>query len=426
MSAAPAVTPWHQVYYLTRPDFIKHDHIHKRKVEVLRAAGLKASLLSFVPEPMYLQRRQEYDPLLGDGLRQVIRVPETGQVNQRVRRFLLRRLLLGKRLLVHVLLCAPEPVLLLKRLPFFGRRVSCVIEHEGDLASECLYRWAYKDFPQPPDLPPPEYKSTYDYLVAEQKGQLLAADGAILVTPEHLALWEQRLNRKLRALTLPTFFDPGQFTFSVDDRQRVRSQLGVQQQTVLVYSGSVSLEWQRFECVCDFVAHLARRGHQVHLLALVHPDGHTAARELIEKSGISASTTLKSVPPRDMAAYLSAADLGLFLRHNHTMNRVVTSAKLGEYLAAGLPLVTTWACPYYRLFVEQHQAAVALPDSLELPAGFDESFAVLARKGKDASWRAEFSRAVKVTFSEQNDPLNDYVAFIAGLLRSQGQTCQAN
>jgi glycosyltransferase involved in cell wall biosynthesis len=417
MRTRTAVSPWHHVYYLTRPDFIKHDHIHKPRVAALRSANLHASLIAFVPQALFEQRRAEYLALSADGLRHMVCVPDASQVNESVRKFLLKRLLTLKRLLIHVLLCDPAPVLKLKRLPFFGRRLTCLIEHEGDIASECLYRWAYPKFSQPPDAPPTEYQPTYNYIVAEQKGHLLQADGAILVTPEHLALWEQRLGRPLNACTLPTYFDPAQFRFSPAARDSLRSELGLHGKIVFVYSGSVALEWQRFESVCQFVARLSQRGPPVHLLALVHSDGHAAANQVIQQSGLDRASTLKAVAPGDMPRYLSAADVALFLRHNHVMNRIVTSAKLGEYLAAGLPLVTTWACPYYRPLAEKHGASLALPDSLELPPGFDRTFAALAAKGANPSWRAEFSQAVQTAVSGQNDPLNAYVAFITRMLQ---------
>ncbi len=411
------VPRWHKVIYLTRPDFLKHDHIHRRKIELLRGAGIKASLLSVVPQPLYEHRRAEYQAATADGMRQVICVPEQAQANERVREVVLRELLRLKRVVVHVLLCDPAPVLRLRRMPFFGRRLRCIIEHEGDIASEWLYIWAYKKYAKPPDLPPPDYKPTYDRIVEEQKAYLLQADGVILVTTEQRGLWEQRLNRKLNALTLPTYFDPSRFSFSAAGRERVRTELNLGKKIVLVYSGSVSMAWQRFERVCQLTGTLARRGHPVHLLALVHTDGHAAAREQIEQAGIAELTILKSVPAGEMAAHLSASDVALFLRHDHLMNRIVTSAKLGEYLAAGLPLLTTWACPYYRPFVEQHGASVTLPDSLELPERFDNSFTSLAAMGKDADWRGKFSSAVRAAFSEENDPLKQYVEFVKGMLR---------
>ncbi len=408
--------PRHHIYYFTRPDFLKHDHIHRSKVEALRAAGLNASLIAFVRQSLFEQRQQEYLAAAADGVRQVIVIPEGQQANEHVRRFFRRRLLTGKRLVVHMLFVDPGPVLSLKQFPVLGRRLKCLIEFEGDLASEWLYRWAYHKLNPPPDLPPPEFKESYDGFVAEQKKQLLEADGAILVTPAHLALWEERLGRKLKALTLPTSFDLSPCAFSAADRARVRHELRLEEKTVIVYSGSVSLEWQRFECLCQLVADLAGRGHPLHLLALVHSDGQAAAEKIIEEKGISSCATLKAVAPAAMGAYLSAADVAAFLRHNHAMNRIVTSAKMGEYLAAGLPLLSTWASTYYKPFVEEHSAAIALKDTLELPAGFDAAFEALAAKGKDTAWRAAFSQAFRSTLSEAK-PLQTYVQFITGFLR---------
>lgn len=404
------------VYYLTRPDFLKHHHIHKRKVETLRRAGLKASLISFVPDDLYRGRQEDYERVAREGSRRIIRVAQPRDVNERVRRFFALRLLVLRRVLVQVLLCDPAPLFKLKRLPLLGRRLKVVIEHEGDVASECLYRWAYGKYEPPPDLPPAEFRAEYEHTVTRHKSELMEADGAILVTQEHLALWQERLGRPLRALLLPAPFEPSQFSFNANQRDRIRSELGVESKWVLVYSGSVSLSWQRFECVCQLVQRLRAAGQPAVLLALVHADGHSTAQQLIAQHGLQSSAVLRAVPPREMGAWLSAADVGLFLRHNHIMNRVVTSAKLGEYLAAGLPLITTWGCPYFRPFADTHSAALALPDSLEWPKDFQAQLEILVAKGKDRAWRAQFSGAFQDAFAGKLNPMEDYVRFIRSLL----------
>ncbi|HEV2210808.1 MAG TPA: hypothetical protein VG167_18700 [Verrucomicrobiae bacterium] len=404
--------PRHHFYYLTRPDFLKHDHIHRRKVLALRQAGLRASLLSFVPRQMYLARQAEYQAAAVGPLRRVVIVPTPEAIPTAVRRFFLSRLLVYRRVLVQVLLVEAEPLLKLKQMRGLGNRLRCLIEHEGDIASECLYRWCCEHHLAPADVPPPEFKPTYDYIISKEGNQLQRADGAILVTPEHRSLWERRLQSPLASLALPTFFDPARLRFAADARARLRAELGLGEDILLVYSGSVSMPWQRFDSVCAFVAQLSERRLPVRLLALVHSDGHAQARESIARAGIEAVTRLMGVSPSDIAGFLSAADIGLFLRHNHMMNRVVTSAKLGEYLAAGLPLLTTWACPYYRPFVEQHSAALALDDSLELRPDFAAGFAALVANGQNERWRAAFSAAAIAEFSEDNDLHRAYVDFI--------------
>jgi predicted transcriptional regulator len=362
-------------------------------------------------------RRADYERAVSDRARRVVIANNPDEVNQKVWRFFALRLLYLRRVLVHILLCEPAPLLKLKKLPILGRRLRVILEHEGDIASECLYRWAYGKFEPPPDEPPAEFRAEYDYIVAKQKAELLEADGAILVTKEHWALWEKRLGSPLRALVLPTMFDSAQFSFAAERRQALRAELGLRDKLVLVYSGSVSMPWQRFEHVCRFTRDVLSLGYPVCLLALVHTDGHAMAQKVIVQHGLEQASLLRAVAPAQMAAWLSAADVALFLRHNHVMNRIVTSAKLGEYLAAGLPLVTTWACPFFRPFAEAHSAALAVPDSLELSSEFKSRFDVLAARGKDNTWRLQFSQAFKAAFSDANDPMNQYVEFIANQLR---------
>ena len=55
----------------------------------------------------------------------------------------------------------------------------------------------------------------------------------------------------------------------------------------------------------------------------------------------SADYYLNEVPNNEMINYLSAADLGISLRDFHPMNSIVTSGKIIDYLACGLPVITT-------------------------------------------------------------------------------------
>ena len=78
--------PLRHVYYLTRPDFLKHHHIHKRKVEALREAGLSATLIAFVPEEIYRSREKEYEGVARERTRlrqpaQIIRMREMSPPN---------------------------------------------------------------------------------------------------------------------------------------------------------------------------------------------------------------------------------------------------------------------------------------------------------------------------------------------------------
>ena len=41
----------------------------------------------------------------------------------------------------------------------------------------------------------------------------------------------------------------------------------------------------------------------------------------------------------ELQYFLNAADIGVLLRHNHIMNNIVTSGKIRDYMACGLPIL---------------------------------------------------------------------------------------
>jgi len=107
----------------------------------------------------------------------------------------------------------------------------------------------------------------------------------------------------------------------------------------------------------------------------------------------------------------------MFLRHDHTMNKIVTSGKLGEYLAAGLPVITTG-----------NNAAVLNDLIKELNAGhfiqddftIDESLLTFMSerliKKDSAESRLKISSETLKRFSEPSDPFTDYSNFIKNVL----------
>ena len=64
--------------------------------------------------------------------------------------------------------------------------------------------------------------------------------------------------------------------------------------------------------------------------------------EFINKFNLDKSDfRLTEVNNDEINGYLNASDIGIVLRDSHNMNRVVTSGKLLDYLACGLPIITT-------------------------------------------------------------------------------------
>jgi glycosyltransferase involved in cell wall biosynthesis len=78
---------------------------------------------------------------------------------------------------------------------------------------------------------------------------------------------------------------------------------------------------------------------------------------MLHAQGIPADqATVLTVAQGDVARYLSAADAGLLLRAPSRMNRFSQPTKLGEYLAAGLPVIVSRGTGRVDRLIEENAA----------------------------------------------------------------------
>lgn len=121
------------------------------------------------------------------------------------------------------------------------------------------------------------------------------------------------------------------------------------------YAGSLAA-WQEFPRVAALSKHLVGRVPQFRLLVLT-PD-RAAATALLDAAGLPRGTFRVLSPPSDeVVRTLAAADSGLLLRRPCVANAVAYPTKAGEYLAAGLSIVTTDAVDAIVSLVARHPVA---------------------------------------------------------------------
>jgi glycosyltransferase involved in cell wall biosynthesis len=144
-------------------------------------------------------------------------------------------------------------------------------------------------------------------------------------------------------------------------RDQVRTELGLTGKTVLCYVGSA----ERYQHLEDGFARfcsmaVALRGpDRVHVLCLTPAVDRVSA--ILAEAGISPSaTTVLQVPQAKVGGYLPAADAGFLLRDGSSVNRVSVPVKLGEYLAAGVPVVTSSLLEWTRELLHGSSASIAV------------------------------------------------------------------
>jgi glycosyltransferase involved in cell wall biosynthesis len=131
-------------------------------------------------------------------------------------------------------------------------------------------------------------------------------------------------------------------TFDAQRRARARRELNVENKVVLAFVGSIT----RYQHVEDGFAEFCKvavnrwGAERVHVLCLT-PDAKTMTAVLNGAGVPDDATTVMSVPQSQVADYLVAADAGFLLRDASAVNRVSVPVKIGEYLAAGVPVIVS-------------------------------------------------------------------------------------
>lgn len=406
-----------RVYHMVQPYFLAHHHLHRRKLETLRTAGIPAWGLSFVPEELYQTHRSRYDEVTKNGVMKIIRIPGERDADRAALFFFAKEAVLHKGILVHILRTDPAPVIHLRRWPAIGNKVRYVLEYEGDMPLELIYQEAYVEYPRPPSDPPLNLRKAYETLLSIQSEHVRQADGLVLMSPEHVHLWETRLGRAIDACWLPTLADPARIKFSQAARDNIRKRLGIHDRHVLVYTGNVICKWQRLNEMCRFVSDIAKKLPSVWFLAIVRLDDLELAREAVKQYGLSDRSTVIHTRSDEVGDYLSAADAAVFLRHHHPMNTVVTSGKLGEYMAAGLPILTTGAnSKLLNDFLRETEGGIFVHDSLRVDDCLMANFKELLDRTSTTEWKSWFSQQTADRFGGRNDPFLQYVPFIKKII----------
>ena len=167
------------------------------------------------------------------------------------------------------------------------------------------------------------------------------ADGLVFLT-QHIS---DRL-RDNRAVppdqpsqVIPCCVDTEVFRPSAGARGGIRRELGLGDAPVMVYAGSLG-SWYCLDEMLDF--HGVARQHLPGLrLMILTPQVDLALRAVGMRSEMAASIAVQRVAVDRVPVYLAAADAGLcFLRDSYSKT-ASSPTKYGEYLASGLPVVTT-------------------------------------------------------------------------------------
>ena len=170
---------------------------------------------------------------------------------------------------------------------------------------------------------------------------LRASDGIVTLTDvlwETMRSWPAVHRETVAHKTIPCCVDLDRFRFDQQQREIRRDELSIRDRFVLVYSGSVG-GWYMTDEMAQFFSVLKQRNPRAFFLWLT-PGNRSIVEEAMQRQQIASTDyTVKKVEPALIAAYLSAADVGIAF-YRPGISRLGTSpVKVSEYLACGLPLI---------------------------------------------------------------------------------------
>lgn len=166
-----------------------------------------------------------------------------------------------------------------------------------------------------------------------------AADVTICTSKPGARLLELRYGAK-PSTVIPSCVDTRRYATSPRAIRAARSKLGyANDDIVFVYSGGVS-RYQMIQEMIDIWATF-QDDPKIKFLLLTN-QAPTPIASHFDISAITPARLRCTTVSRDqIPSFLSASDVGFMLREEHPVNRVASPVKLGEYLACGLPVVTS-------------------------------------------------------------------------------------
>lgn len=181
----------------------------------------------------------------------------------------------------------------------------------------------------------------YEWACSVEKCAIKKADHLIFVSNgmKHFFL-EKYSNSEINNSTIvPCCVDYEFYNFNNSDRDEIKKKLCTDNNIVYAYMGSID-SWQCFDEVCSIFKGISTLEKDSTLLVLTN-NRKLANQIMLEQNVDLSKVRLLSLTHDQVGLFLQAADLGFLIRKNHIVNLVSSPTKLSEYLAAGLPIITT-------------------------------------------------------------------------------------
>ena len=267
-------------------------------------------------------------------------------------------ILFSRKTIIHLKKRDPKSFLFLKKI--FKNRLILITDLEGDLISEKEYLLQRKN--EDSNV----INNNLELSIQDEKVNLSKYD-IIFVQNEYFKNLLKERHPSLKAVIKTSHlmsFKKGTLLFDKELRNKFRIKLGWENSYIVTYIGNIYYQWQNLsKTIKIFKKIKGNISENTRLLLLIRKVDHVLAKKIIEKHNLDKNNYyLQEVPHSEIRAYLSASDLGVVIRDFHTMNKVVTSGKLLDYLGSGLPVITTSVFDRIAKYLKKKKYGIILDD----------------------------------------------------------------
>lgn len=201
----------------------------------------------------------------------------------------------------------------------------------------------------------PATRRDYEQAMARLR-HIVGAAGAVLSVSPGMLDWLKGVGVDAGKLSYVPCCVSG-VRYDAQQRTEIRRTLGLERALIITYLGTITRYQHVEDGVVPFFRALAEQHEAAHLLCLT--DDTARMRSVLAAGGVPTDrATVCRVPQERTAEYLSASDAGLLLRAPSRINNFSQPTKLGEYLAAGVPVIVSRGTGQVGALVEAHGAGL--------------------------------------------------------------------
>ncbi len=178
----------------------------------------------------------------------------------------------------------------------------------------------------------------YKLMKSAETKMLKSADAVITRSQKAIDIHIAHIGESFRSKFSVVFNgrDKDRFAYQPPLRGEVRQELGLKDELLFVYAGSLGPQYCLTEMLEIFQAYAEN-----HLAKFLILTGNTEFAEQNIPSELKEHVILKSVPAEKVSFYLNGGDVAFGLRKPTFSMQGVAPIKLGEYLLCGLPVIAS-------------------------------------------------------------------------------------